>query len=70
MFVSQEDRTALIGAAMNGHEGVVKFLIADGADAKAKEKVRRRCCVITGAGANDQRMFGAGLLDLGATGSI
>jgi hypothetical protein len=68
VFVSQEDRTALIWAAINGKTEIVKDLIAIGADAKAKEKVRRRYCVITGVGANYQRMFGIGLRDLGATG--
>jgi hypothetical protein len=41
-------------AAMNGHDEVVMTLIANGADAKAKEKVRIRCCVSTGVRANDQ----------------
>jgi ankyrin repeat protein len=58
MFVSQEGRTALIWAAMNGHTEVVKALIEEDADVEAKEKVRRRCCVSTGVGGNDRRMFG------------
>jgi ankyrin repeat protein len=67
LFFLQDGRTALIWAARNGHEEVVKALIANGADAKAKEKVRRRSCVSAGGRANDQRMFGTGLFDLGAT---
>jgi hypothetical protein len=63
-FVSQEDRTALIWAAMN----VVEVMVEQGADVYAKEKVRNRYCVITGVGGNDQRMFGTGLPDLGTTG--
>jgi hypothetical protein len=42
----------------------------NGADAKAEEKVRSRRCVSTGVGSNDQRMFGTGLPDPRATGSI
>jgi ankyrin repeat protein len=59
MFVSQEGRTALIWAAMNGYTDVVEALIENGAYVNAKEKVRRRCRVITGVGGNDQRMFGS-----------
>jgi hypothetical protein len=40
-------------AAMNGHTEVVIALVANGVDAKAKEKVRSRCCVSTGGRAND-----------------
>jgi ankyrin repeat protein len=54
-------------AAMNGHTEVVKALIEQGANVDAKEKVRRRCCICTGVGANDQRML-AGRFDLGAAG--
>jgi hypothetical protein len=68
MFISQEDRTALMWAAMNGHTEAVKALVKNGADVDAKEKVRSRCCVSTGVGGNDRRMFGTGLPDLGATG--
>jgi hypothetical protein len=57
-------------AAMNGHTKVVKALIKNGADVKAKEKVRRRFSVNTRVGANDQRMFGSGLPDLGAAGPV
>jgi hypothetical protein len=57
-------------AARNGHEEVYKALIGKGADAKAKEKVRSRHCVSTGERANDQRVLGTGLPDLGATGPI
>jgi ankyrin repeat protein len=53
MFVSQEGRTALMCAARDGYTQVVKALIENGADVDAKEKVRRRCCVSTGEGAND-----------------
>jgi ankyrin repeat protein len=42
MFVSQEGRTALIWAAMNGHTEVVKALIEKSTDVDAKEKVRSR----------------------------
>jgi ankyrin repeat protein len=70
MFVSQEDRTSLMWAAMNGHTEIVKALIEKGADVDAKEKVRRRYCVITEVGANDQRMFGTGRFDLGAAGCM
>ena len=55
-------------AAMNGHTEAVKALIENGADVDAKDKVRRRHCVGTGAGLNDQRVFETGLRDLGATG--
>jgi ankyrin repeat protein len=54
LFISQEDRTALMWAAMNGHTDVVKALIEQGVDLKgradvdAKEKVRRTYCVNTG----------------------
>jgi hypothetical protein len=68
MLVSQEGRTALIWAAMNGCAEVVKTLIEGDADVEAKEKVRRRYCVITGFRAIDQGMIGTGLRDLGATG--
>jgi hypothetical protein len=68
MFVSQEGRTALMWAVMNGKAEVAKALIENGADLKAKEKVRSRYCVITGSRANDQGIFGTGLRDLGATG--
>jgi ankyrin repeat protein len=61
LFVSQEGRTALMWAAMNGHTEAVKALIDKGADKDATEKVRRRCCAIAGERANDQRMFGRGL---------
>jgi ankyrin repeat protein len=47
VFVSQEDRTALIWAAKNGHTEVVKALIEGDADVEAKEKVRRRLSGIT-----------------------
>jgi ankyrin repeat protein len=57
MYVSQEDRTALIWAAMNGHTEVVKALIEKGADLDAKEKVRCRCCVSTEEGANNERIL-------------
>jgi hypothetical protein len=50
MFVSQEGRTALIWAAMNGHTEVVKALIEGRANVEAKEKVRCRRCVSTGIG--------------------
>jgi hypothetical protein len=70
MFVTQEARTALIWAAMNGHTEVVMALIQTGADVESKEKVRSTCCVNTGEKANDQRMLGTGLPDLGDTGSI
>jgi ankyrin repeat protein len=66
--VSQEGRTALMWAAIKGHKEIVKALIGKVADVEAKEKVRSRYCVITGTGSNDQRMFGTGLCDLGATG--
>jgi hypothetical protein len=70
MSVPQEGRTALIWAAMNGQTEVVKALIEKSTDVDAKEKVRSKNCVSTEFGANDQRlgMFGAGLLDLVATG--
>jgi hypothetical protein len=68
MFVSQEDRTALMWSAMNGHTEVVKTLIKKGANVETKEKVRRRYCIGIGIGANDQRMFGTGRFDLGAIG--
>jgi hypothetical protein len=55
-------------AAMNGHTEVVDDLIKKDADVNAMEKVRHRYSVITGLGANDQRMFGTGLRDLGAIG--
>jgi ankyrin repeat protein len=55
MFVSQEDRTALMWAAMKGHTDVFKALIKEGADVNAKEKVRSRYNTVVGA--NDQRMF-------------
>jgi hypothetical protein len=56
-------------AAMNGHTDVVQALIANGADVGAKEKVSSSYCVSTGVvRANDERMFGTGLRDLGATG--
>jgi ankyrin repeat protein len=63
MFVSQEDRTALMWAAMNGHTEAVKALIENGADVDAKETVRRRYIFDTGVGANDKRIFGTGLRD-------
>jgi hypothetical protein len=66
MFVSQEDRTALIWAAMSGRTEVFKVLIEGLADVDAKEKVRRRYNI--GKGANNQRMLGSGLRNLGATG--
>jgi hypothetical protein len=47
MFVSQEGRTALMWAAMNGHTEAVKALIENGADVKVKDKVRLRYCVGT-----------------------
>ena len=50
MFVSQEGRTALIWAAMNGHTEAVKALIEKGADVNATEKVRHRHSVSTGEG--------------------
>jgi hypothetical protein len=68
VLVSQEDSTALMCAAKDGNTQAVKTLIANGADVDAKEKVRRRYCVITGVRANDQRMFGTGLPDLCAAG--
>jgi hypothetical protein len=68
MAVSQEDRTALIWAAMNGNTEAVEALIKEGADKDAKEKVRRRHCVSTGERANDQRMCGTGLRDLALQG--
>jgi ankyrin repeat protein len=48
MFVSQEGRTALMWAAMNGHTEAVKALIEvrsykDAKDEDAKEKVRQGC---------------------------
>ena len=52
MYVSQEGRTALIWAAINGHKEAVEALIKKGADKDATEKVRRRYCVITGEQAN------------------
>jgi ankyrin repeat protein len=55
MVVSQEDRTALMWAAMKGHTDVFKALIENGADVNAKEKVRSRYNTVVGA--NDQRMF-------------
>jgi hypothetical protein len=56
MFVLQEGRTALIWASINGHTEAVKALIEKGADVDAKDKVRRRYCVGTGVGTNDQRL--------------
>jgi ankyrin repeat protein len=53
MFVSQEDRTALIWAAVNGHTDVVKALIEKGADVNAEEWVRHTYSVSRGEGAND-----------------
>jgi ankyrin repeat protein len=47
MVAPQEGRTALIWAAMKGKAELVKALIANGADVKAKEKVRRRHSVST-----------------------
>jgi hypothetical protein len=71
MFVPQVGRTALIWAAMNGHTEVVKALIEKGADVNAEEWVRLTYSVSTEEKANDQRIHGAGLPDLGdcATGS-
>jgi ankyrin repeat protein len=48
MVVSQGGRTALIWAAMNGHEEVVKALIENGVDMRTKEKVRRKCLSVQG----------------------
>jgi ankyrin repeat protein len=42
MLVSQEDRTALMWAAINGHTDVINALIEKGAYVNAKEKVRLR----------------------------
>jgi hypothetical protein len=42
VYVSQEDSTALIWAAKNGHAQVVTALIENGADVEATEKVRHR----------------------------
>jgi ankyrin repeat protein len=53
MFVSQEDRTTLIWAAVNGHTDVVKALIEKGADVNAEEWVRHTYSVSRGEGAND-----------------
>jgi ankyrin repeat protein len=58
MFLSQDGRTALIWAAMNGHTEAVKALMEGRADVEAKEKVRSRSCASTVAGGNDQRFFG------------
>ena len=58
MFVSQEDRTALMWAAMNGHTAVVKALIEKGADLNATEKVRRRHYVSTGDEGMTKECFG------------
>jgi ankyrin repeat protein len=53
MIVSQDGRTALMWASMNGHTAVVEALIENGADMNATEKVRRRHTVSTGEGMND-----------------
>jgi ankyrin repeat protein len=45
-------------AVINGRTEAVEALIEKGADVDAKEKVRSRYCVLTGEGANNQRMFG------------
>jgi hypothetical protein len=42
-------------------------MMEHGADVDAKEKVRRRNSVSRGEGADEQRMFGTALLELGAT---
>jgi hypothetical protein len=68
MFVWQEDRTALMWAAVKGHTEVVKALIDGDADVDAKEKVRRRYSVSAGFFRNDRRMFGTIVRHLGATG--